>query len=316
MKKLIVLLVVLLFCGAAWGRRMVYQSGSLDRPVMVLIPKGSGSAAVALRLEEAGVIEHPFLFRIAVRLMGKDKLLRAGEYKFEPKISMAEAIDKLAEGEIVYHQLTVPEGLMSVQIAEILNKAPNLGGEPLLKFEEGMFLPETYNYKYGDTKQDVLREGSEAVQRVLAQAWKNRDGDLPVKTPEELLILASIIEKETAVDDERAIVASVFVNRLRKGMKLQTDPTVIYALTEGNAELKRSLKRKDLQVDSPYNTYKYYGLPPKPICNPGAASIWAAAHPADTDYLFFVADGKGGHNFSKSLAEHNRSVRKWIKTLR
>lgn len=148
------------------------------------------------------------------------------------------------------------------------------------------------------------------------QAWENRDDDLPVKNPEELLVLASIIEKETAIDEERAVVASVFVNRLRKGMKLQTDPTVIYALTEGNAELKRSLKRKDLQVDSPYNTYKYYGLPPKPICNPGAASIWAAAHPADTDYLYFVADGKGGHNFSRSLAEHNKSVREWVKTLR
>ena len=316
MKKLIVLLLVLGLCGVAWGRRMVYQPGALENSITVVIPKGAGSAMVAGRLAEAGVIEHPFLFRIAARLMGKDKLLRAGEYEFEPQISMAEAIEKLAEGDIVYHQLTVPEGLMSVQIAEILNKAPNLGGEPLQKFEEGLFLPETYTYKYGDTRQDVLREGKAAVEKVLAQAWKNREDDLPVKTPEELLILASIIEKETAVDSERAIVASVFVNRLRKGMKLQTDPTVIYALTEGNAELKRSLKRKDLQIDSPYNTYKYYGLPPKPICNPGAASIWAAAHPADTDYLFFVADGKGGHNFSRSLAEHNRSVRAWVKTLR
>ncbi len=316
MKKVIVLLVIMAACAAAYARKMVYQDGPLTEAVTVLVPKGAGSAGVAVRLQQGGVINHPFLFRIAARLSGKDKLLKAGEYRFEPQISMAEVIDKLAAGDIVYHQLTVPEGLMSIQVAEIINKAPNLGGEALPKFEEGGFLPETYTYKYGDTKQDVWNEGKSAAQKVLMQAWENRDDDLPVKNPEELLVLASIIEKETAIDEERAVVASVFVNRLRKGMKLQTDPTVIYALTEGNAELKRSLKRKDLQVDSPYNTYKYYGLPPKPICNPGAASIWAAAHPADTDYLYFVADGKGGHNFSRSLAEHNKSVREWVKTLR
>ena len=316
MKKVIVLLVIMAACAAAYARKMVYQDGPLTEAVTVLVPKGAGSAGVAVRLQQGGVINHPFLFRIAARLSGKDKLLKAGEYRFEPQISMAEVIDKLAAGNIVYHQLTVPEGLMSIQVAEIINKAPNLGGEVLPKFEEGGFLPETYTYKYGDTKQDVWNEGKAAAQKVLMQAWENRDDDLPVKNPEELLVLASIIEKETAIDEERAVVASVFVNRLRKGMKLQTDPTVIYALTEGNAELKRSLKRKDLQVDSPYNTYKYYGLPPKPICNPGAASIWAAAHPADTDYLYFVADGKGGHNFSRSLAEHNKSVREWVKTLR
>ena len=316
MKKVIVLLVIMAACAAAYARKMVYQDGPLTEAVTVLVPKGAGSAGVAVRLQQGGVINHPFLFRIAARLSGKDKLLKAGEYRFEPQISMAEVIDKLAAGEIVYHQLTIPEGLMSIQVAEIINKAPNLGGEALPKFEEGGFLPETYTYKYGDTKQDVWNEGKAAAQKVLMQAWENRDDDLPVKNPEELLVLASIIEKETAIDEERAVVASVFVNRLRKGMKLQTDPTVIYALTEGNAELKRSLKRKDLQVDSPYNTYKYYGLPPKPICNPGAASIWAAAHPADTDYLYFVADGKGGHNFSRSLAEHNKSVREWVKTLR
>ena len=316
MKKVIVLLVIMAACAAAYARKMVYQDGPLTEAVTVLVPKGAGSAGVAVRLQQGGVINHPFLFRIAARLSGKDKLLKAGEYRFEPQISMAEVIDKLAAGDIVYHQLTIPEGLMSIQVAEIINKAPNLGGEALPKFEEGGFLPETYTYKYGDTKQDVWNEGKAAAQKVLMQAWENRDDDLPVKNPEELLVLASIIEKETAIDEERAVVASVFVNRLRKGMKLQTDPTVIYALTEGNAELKRSLKRKDLQVDSPYNTYKYYGLPPKPICNPGAASIWAAAHPADTDYLYFVADGKGGHNFSRSLAEHNKSVREWVKTLR
>ena len=234
----------------------------------------------------------------------------------QPPCLMAEVIDKLAAGDIVYHQLTVPEGLMSIQVAEIINKAPNLGGEALPKFEEGGFLPETYTYKYGDTREDVVDDARRASRKVLEQAWKNRDGDLPIGSPEELLVLASIIEKETAVEAERGIVASVFVNRLRRGMKLQTDPTVIYALTEGKEELGRSLKRRDLFVDSPYNTYKYYGLPPGPICNPGAASIWAAAHPADTDYLYFVADGKGGHNFSTSLKEHNRKVRAWVKSLR
>lgn len=316
MKKAIVLLLVVLICLCAYGRRVVYQPGPLESRVIVLVPKGSGSAGVAARLAEAGVIEHPLFFRIAARLFGKDKLLKAGEYVFEPGMSMAEVMSKLEAGDIVYHKLTIPEGLMSVQIAALLNRVPNLGGALLADLPEGVFLPETYTYKYGDTREDVVDDARRASRKVLEQAWKNRDGDLPIGSPEELLVLASIIEKETAVEAERGIVASVFVNRLRRGMKLQTDPTVIYALTEGKEELGRSLKRRDLFVDSPYNTYKYYGLPPGPICNPGAASIWAAAHPADTDYLYFVADGKGGHNFSTSLKEHNRKVRAWVKSLR
>ena len=158
-------------------------------------------------------------------------------------------------------------------------------------------------------------DAQSSLDKVLAFEWKHRNPEVPLKSPEELLILASIIEKETGVPEERGLVASVFVNRLRKGMKLQTDPTVIYALTQGKEELGRSLRRKDLSIDSPYNTYKYFGLPPTPICNPGKESIHAAAHPEESDYLFFVADGKGGHNFSTNLKEHNKNVKDWVKSL-
>ena len=177
--------------------------------------------------------------------------------------------------------------------------------------KEGEFLPETYTFSRGEERQKIAAQGKLAMQKVLQQAWDGRDADLPLKNKEELLILASIVEKETGVPEERPQVASVFVNRLKKGMLLQTDPTVIYAVTKGEYDLGRPLLRRDLEVDSPYNTYKYAGLPPTPICSPGAASIMAAAHPDKTPYLYFVASGTGGHNFARTLNEHNANVKKW-----
>ena len=181
---------------------------------------------------------------------------------------------------------------------------------------EGSLLPETYSYKLGDTKQDVLNDAQNQLKQVLDYEWKHRNPDVPVETPYELLILASIIEKETGVPQEREIVSSVFANRLKIGMRLQTDPTVIYALTQGKSDLGRSLTRKDLKIDSPYNTYQNLGLPPTPICNPGKDSIHAAAHPADTDFIFFVADGNGGHNFARTLKEHNQNIKSWLEKKR
>ena len=194
---------------------------------------------------------------------------------------------------------------------KIINNEDLLSGEITEVVREGELLPETYLFVRGEPKNNIIIRAKSAMKEFAAKEWLIKDATVPVKNINQLIILASIIEKETALDNERGLVASVFVNRLLKGMKLQTDPTVIYALTNGEKELGRPLFRKDLKIDSPYNTYKYYGLPPTPICNPGKASIAAAANPEYSNYLYFVADGNGGHNFATSLKEHNSNVAEW-----
>lgn len=291
----------------------IYQPGPLGESVYVVIAKGSGTSAVAKELADAGVIKSPYLFKLAARIFGLDKKLKAGEYLFPPMISMEQAITKLSSGDIVYRKITLPEGLTTAQMLDIINNEQLLSGEITEMVSEGELLPETYSFTRGDTKDNIIRRAKKAMAEILEESWTNRKQPLPVKTPQQLLVLASIIEKETAIDAERGLVASVFVNRLTKGMKLQTDPTVIYALTLGKKDLGRLLTRKDLAVDSPYNTYKYYGLPPTPICNPGKASLQAAANPEFSSYLYFVADGTGGHNFAVSLKEHNNNVKNWKK---
>jgi len=216
----------------------------------------------------------------------------------------------LASGKLHWRKITFAEGLTSREISELLYDNELLDGD-FTPFKEGDFLPETYIFSRGEKRQKIVNQGKDALQKVLQKAWNERDTDLPLKNKEEMLILASIVEKETGIAGERPQVASVFINRLRKGMLLQTDPTVIYAITHGKYDLNRPLMRKDLEIDDQYNTYKYAGLPPTPICNPGAASIMAVAHPDKTPYLYFVASGNGGHNFARSLSEHNANVNKW-----
>ena len=291
------------------------QAGPLTQTAFVRVEKGTSLNLMAQGLSEQGIISHPFIFKVAARFMGLAQKLRAGEYKFEPKVSLWKVMQKIAKGDVFYRKVTIAEGLTNAEIIRLLNDNPYLHGEIVLDENQGTILPETYTFPYGTERQKILLETQEDMQKTLDAAWNNRDLTLPIKTKKELLVLASIIEKETGVPEERPLVASVFVNRLKKGMKLQTDPTVIFALTEGKSDLGRSLKRKDLQIDSPYNTYKYYGLPPEPICNPGKDAIFAAAQPAKTDYLFFVATGDGGHNFSKSLSEHNKNVKNWVKKI-
>ena len=225
-------------------------------------------------------------------------------------VSLKKLADILTSGKVYLRKITFAEGLTTREIAEILYDNNLLDGDFSIP-PEGYFLPETYTFSRGEKRQNIVEQGHKAMQEFLQSAWDNREQNLPLKNKEELLILASIVEKETGVAAERPQVASVFINRLRKGMLLQTDPTVIYALTKGQKELERLLTRKDLTIDSPYNTYKYAGLPPKPICNPGKASILAASHPDKTPYLYFVASGNGGHNFARTLSEHNENVRKW-----
>ena len=279
----------------------------------VLVPRGANSTIVANSLKEAGVIEYPQLFRIIGRFNGLDKKLKAGEYVFAPHMSLVEVMQKIADGEIFYRRITLPEGLTTVQMLELIMSESYLSEEITVAVKEGELLPETYNFVRGDSRNSIVLQAKKAMQSAVDEIWNSRKEELPLKSKEDLLILASIVEKETGVPDERGLVASVFVNRLKKGMKLQTDPTVIYALTQGKQELGRLLTRNDLKIDSPYNTYKYYGLPPTPICNPGRKALESSAHPEKSDFVYFVASGNGGHNFARSLNEHNNNVRKWKK---
>lgn len=281
----------------------------------LVIEKGSGSHQVAQQLHQAGVISHPFLFKLIARLSGTDKQLQAGEYVFLPHISMYEALDILRRGEVHYRYITLREGLTTAKILQLIEKEKNLSGKISVKVQEGELLPETYSYVMGEPRDNIIKRAQKAMADALQEAWQQNQSDI-IKTPKQLLILASIIEKETGIAQERADVASVFVNRLKIGMKLQTDPSVIYALTKGQKDLGRKLYKKDLAIDSPYNTYKYYGLPPGPICNPGKEALMAAANPGDSDYLYFVATGKGGHHFARTLKEHNRNVSLYRKQLK
>ncbi|HYH20247.1 MAG TPA: endolytic transglycosylase MltG [Azospirillum sp.] len=294
-----------------WGGLRMVAPGPLTEPTTVVIPRGSSLDAIATTLAEAGVIESPWLFLFDVKLSGAGRELKAGEYAFTAGISADGVITLMRQGKTVVRRLTVPEGLTAAQIVALVEKEPALAGEVGERPKDGTLLPETYHFSYGDSREALLERMRTAMEQTLAEAWKHRDQDLPLRTPEEAVTLASIVEKETGVAAERARVAGVYVNRLQTGMRLQSDPTVIYALTQGSGELGRALTRNDLKTESPYNTYYVAGLPPGPIANPGKASILAALKPERHEYLYFVADGTGGHAFAKTLPDHNRNVSRW-----
>lgn len=299
-----------------WGFRAYTAPGPLKEAATVVIPKGSGRDAILRRLLAAGVIEDPLVFRIAVRLTRSGGRLKAGEYRFPARVSMQRALERIVSGKTVLRMFTAREGRTTHEILERLKATEGLEGEVTLDPDEGELLPETYSFALGDTRDKMVRRMREAMTKVLNELWEKRAEDLPIKTKREALILASIIEKETGKPEERPRVAAVFVNRLRKGMRLQTDPTVIYGITNGKGPLGRRLFTKDLERKTPYNTYRIDGLPPGPIANPGRASIAAALNPAKTKELYFVADGTGGHVFAETLEEHNRNVRRWRKIRR
>lgn len=290
--------------------------GPLAEETVVIVPRGAGLAAIAEDLAAAGVIEDAYTFRLGVRLFGDARALQAGEFAFPAGSSMREAAALLASGRTVVHRLTVPEGLTSIEIVALLAAAEPLAGEISTVPPDGALLPETYHFHRGDSRESVLERMRQSMDQALAELWQTRDESLPLASPEEALILASIVEKETGVDAERPLVASVFVNRLRKGMPLQSDPTVVYGITEGKAPLGRALTRQDLAQPTAYNTYQIPGLPPAPIANPGRAALQAAVQPAESDFFYFVADGNGGHAFARTLAEHNANVAKWRKVQR
>lgn len=311
LKYIIAALLILAVIGWQQLKAMIVAEGPLQEVVNVVIPKGANSKIVAEELKKANVIEYELLFRLVTRLNRADKALKAGEYQFMPHISALQAMEKIARGEVYYRRITIPEGLTTGQIMYMIANYPGLSGEIDVQVKEGELLPETYSFELDAPRNSIILQAKTAMDKIKKVIWDNRAAGLPYKNINEMMTMASIIEKETAVPEERTLVASVFINRLARRMRLQTDPTVIYALTEGEFELKRALKKSDLNIDSPFNTYRNYGLPPTPICNPGVAAMEAAVHPAKTNFLYFVANGEGGHNFAKSLNEHNRNVKKW-----
>ncbi len=287
------------------------QPGPLDSDATVLIPPGAGVSTMVALLDRAGVIDDPWQVRLLISLSGRDRALQAGEYRFPPAVSAWDTVAMLADGSTTDHLLTVPEGLSSHEIVALLAEEALLEGDIAAAPPEGSLLPESYRVTRATQRQDVIDRMQAAMAATLAEVWADRAADLPFDTAEEAVVLASIIEKETGRPEERALIAGVFVNRLERGMPLQSDPTAIFALTEGRDRLGRPLTRADLRVESPYNTYAVRGLPPGPICNPGRAALEAAVRPERSDYLYFVADGSGGHAFARTLDEHNANVARW-----
>jgi len=320
LRRLIFAVVFLAFAAALaagggylWFKAEVAAPGPVAEDRAVLIPPGSGMRRIAAILAGAGFIRSEHLFLLAARLQEHGRALKAGEFRIPARSSILGLLDVLRKGETVARTLTIPEGLSVYEAMAVIAKAEGLQGALPPAPGEGRLLPETYHYHYYDERAPFVRRLEKAMDAALARAWDGRAPDLPLASPEEALILASIVEKETAVAAERPRVAAVFVNRLRLGMKLQSDPTVIYGITEGKQALGRALTRADLDAATPWNTYAIAGLPPTPIALPGLASIQAVLNPATTKDLYFVADGTGGHAFAETLDGHNRNVAKWRK---
>ena len=317
MKKFLTV-VFIIFCISGvilWHMvdKFLFQPLSYNEALIFELKTGSSAQQVAEALVQKNLAPHPLFVRLAMRFYRFDTHLKAGEYLLSPRMSLKDILQKLTSGKVIMHKITLVEGFTTAQMIELINKNEFLSGQITEPVAEGALFPETYTFSKGQSKNEIIKKAKKLMQEKLNQIWQQRAENLPLQNKEELLILASLIEKETGINSERGKVSSVFYNRLNINMPLQTDPTVIYALTNGQSNLNRSLKRSDLSIDSPYNTYKYKGLPPSPICNPSAQSLYAAANPEITPYLYFVADGQGGHRFAKTLAEHNQNIRLWLK---
>jgi UPF0755 protein len=315
-----VLLLMLIVGAAAYVfDSQIDAPGPLERTKTVVIPKNEGSHEIASRLEREGIITDRRLFiagylwaKVAAGVEGgKPVQLKAGDYAVKQNASVRQVIDLLSEGKTMTYRVTIPEGLTSYLIVERLKADANLTGEIEAVPPEGTLLPETFVIERGMPRQAVVDRMQAEARKVLEKAWPQRKKDLPFKSAEEALVLASIVEKETGRGDERERVAAVFVNRLRQNMRLQSDPTILYGLTGGKTVWSRPIQKPEIGQKTSHNTYQIDGLPPTPICNPGRAAIEAVLNPADTKELYFVADGNGGHVFSETLKDHNANVQKW-----
>ncbi|SDG63793.1 endolytic transglycosylase MltG [Pelagibacterium luteolum] len=294
-----------------YGVTVFNADGPVAEDRSFVVEPGNVLSTVAQRLEEQGFISNADVFNYGSRLLRRGNNLRAGEFNIAANSSMLEIIQELNEGTPVQHQVVVPEGFTSWQIVERVNADENLTGNIEVLPPEGSLLPGAYPYRRGDTRQSIIDAMSVAMDQAVAEIWENREPDLPINSPDELVILASIVERETGVASERPQVAAVFVNRLRQGMRLQSDPTIIYGITLGQGGLGRGLRRSEIDQVTPYNTYQIDGLPAGPIANPGVASLEAVAHPDEHNYLYFVARGavpSDGHVFAETYAEHRENV--------
>lgn len=307
----IVLLIIAAGVALYLGKEMFEAPGPLDRERTVVIPRASGIRDIADILRRERIIDRPFIFVAGALVSRSTGDLKAGEYLFEANVSMREVLETLIEGRAIQHQVTIPEGLTSEQIVQRLNENEILTGEIDAIPPEGTLLPETYKVVRGTTRKQLLARMAAAHRRLVQETWERRAPDLPVKTIEEFVTLASIVEKETGKADERSRVAAVFINRLKRKMRLQSDPTIIYGLVGGKGSLGRPLTREDVERATPYNTYTVDGLPPGPIANPGRASLEAVANPSRTKELYFVADGSGGHVFATNYDQHLKNVARW-----
>jgi UPF0755 protein len=308
---IIVLLMIAGGIGLYLGKNSFEAAGPLDRERNVVIPRGAGIRDVAALLSRERIIDRALLFVAGAFVTGASSDVKAGEYVFEPGVSMRDVLDTLVEGRAIQHTVTIPEGLTSEQIVERLMESDVLTGEIDRVPPEGTLLPETYKVVRGTTRQQVLARMTAAHRRLVQETWERRAADVPVKTLQDFITLASIVEKETGKADERTRVAAVFINRMNRRMRLQSDPTIIYGLVGGKGTLGRSLTRDDVEKPTPYNTYVIDGLPPGPIANPGRASLEAVANPSRTKELYFVADGTGGHVFASTYDQHLRNVARW-----
>ena len=286
-------------------------AGPLPADKIVVIPPGSPPGDIADQLEAEGIIDSKWMFNLAALRENVRSSLRHGEYKFKQFGTLQDTIDVLVKGKAIQHALTIPEGLTSEQIVARVRENEILVGDVREVPKEGTLLPETYNFGRGMTRDQILQKMAKDQKAMLDEIWKKRAADIPVKSSWELVTLASIVEKETGKADERPHVASVFANRLVKGMKLQSDPTIIYGIVGGKGTLGRGITRKEIEQATPFNTYVIAGLPPGPIANPGRAAMEAVANPLKTKDLFFVADGSGGHAFAETLDQHNKNVLRW-----
>lgn len=321
LKRLLIfgLALLLVVCAAGggvavWGWWRYGAPGPAPEARAVVIPRG-GLASTAAILQHEGVIApgevSSLLFRMAVHLTRHDGVLHAAELEFPAHASLRDVLFVLRHGKPVVHRLTVPEGLSAIQVADLINHAPVLVGPPILSPIEGTVLPQTYDYEWGTPRAALLARMQAAMVVTLDAVWRDRAVVAEIPDQRTLLVVASMVERETAIAAERPLVARVFINRLRLGMRLQSDPTVVYGINRGAGPLGHGLTRAELDAPGAYNTYTLPGLPGGPICAPGRASLDAVAHPADSDALYFVADGSGGHAFASSLSDHHRNVGAW-----